>query len=351
MSEIGKRKDDHLDLCVERDVGFRGTRTLLDCVRLVHHPLPDMALDAVDASCELFGRTLRAPLVISAMTGGTERGGALNRDLAAVAEKLGIGFGLGSQRPMLERPDLAATYAVRDVAPTTLVLGNLGLWQARGLEAERVDALAREVSADAMALHLNAAQEVIQPGGDRDFSGGLDALAGLVAEVEVPIIVKETGCGIGPLAARRLRRAGVEHVDVAGAGGTSWIAVELERAEPGERALGELLRDWGVPTAASVGLAAGLRFRTLVASGGIATGLDAARAIALGATAVGIARPVLKAHAAGGRAGAERYLTQVVDALRAVMLLTRSQTLAALREAPRVVTGELEAWLGQLGSA
>jgi isopentenyl-diphosphate delta-isomerase len=292
---------------------------------------------------------LRAPILISAMTGGTPRAAKINQDLASIAEKLGIAFALGSQRPMLEDPALVSTYAVRDQAPSTVIVGNIGLWQARELDSEEIDGLASQVGADAMALHLNVAQEIVQPDGDREFEKGLETLTTLPAVVERPLIVKETGCGIGPLAGRRLRRAGIDHVDVAGAGGTSWIAVEAERAKGKDREIGELLRDWGVPTAASVALTSGLGFRTVVASGGIRTGLDAARAIALGATIVGIARPVLQAYFKGGIAGAEQYLSGIIDALRAVMLLTRSPTLEYLREAPRVIVGELKCWLDQLG--
>jgi isopentenyl-diphosphate delta-isomerase len=349
---IGGRKADHLALCAEEEVGFRARTTLLEQVRLVHDALPDMALRDVDMSVTLFGKKLRAPMVIAAMTGGTDEAGRINRELAGIAEERGYGFGLGSQRAMHVRPGTGASYRVRQNAPSTLVLGNVGAVQARAMTTSEVRVLVDEVGADALCVHLNPAMELVQPGGDRDFSQGLETICRLVRDLGVPLVVKETGCGIAPGVGRRLREAGVKHVDVSGAGGTSWVGVETRRAEAagdvGARALGEALWDWGVPTGASVALLASQGFETIVATGGVGSGLDVARAIALGATAAGIARPVLRALSSGGRAGAMTYLDGVEAELRAAMLLTGSRDLAMLRRAPRVVVGELAAWIAQL---
>jgi isopentenyl-diphosphate delta-isomerase len=352
MSNIGRRKDDHLALCADGDVGFRRVSTLLECVRLVHDALPDLRLTDVDMSVTLLGKKLRAPLVIASMTGGSEEAGRINRELASIAEECGYGFGLGSQRAMHVRPGTGGSYRVRQHAPSTLLLGNVGVVQARSMTTSEVRMLVDEVGADALCVHLNPAMELVQPGGDRDFTHGLSTIARLVVDLGVAVIVKETGCGIGPAVGRRLREVGVEHVDVSGAGGTSWVGVETIRAQAagddGARALGEALWDWGVPTAASVSLLAPMGFETVIATGGIGTGLDVARAIALGASAAGIARPVLRALKAGDRAGATAYLDGVESELRAAMLLTGSRDLAALRRAPRVVVGELAKWTGAL---
>ena len=243
-----------------------------------------------------------------------------------------------------------ATYRVRDVAPTALLLGNLGLVQARQMSTAAVQALATEVGADALCVHLNPAMEIVQPGGDRDFTGGVATLARLTTELGLPVVAKETGCGLSPQAAARLEQAGVRHVDVSGAGGTSWVAVEMHRAEGDERALGQAFREWGIPTAASVAWMAKAGFETVIATGGIANGLDVAKAIALGATAAGIARPVLQALTSGGRAAAEQFLDGVEAELRAAMLLVGAASLADLRRAPRIIVGELSLWLEQ-GSA
>ncbi|MDP9035211.1 MAG: type 2 isopentenyl-diphosphate Delta-isomerase [Myxococcota bacterium] len=353
MTTIGARKDEHLALCASEDVGFRRASTLFECVQLVHDALPDMAFSDVDMSLTMLGKKLRAPLLIAAMTGGTEEAGRINRELASIAEERGYGFGLGSQRAMHVRPDSGDTYRVRLVAPSALLLGNVGIVQARAMTTSETRRLVDEVGCDALCVHLNVAMELVQPGGDRDFSQGADTLARLVHGLGVPVVVKETGCGISRGVAKKLHDIGVRHVDVSGAGGTSWVGVETKRASAAgndaARALGEAFWDWGVPTAASVALLAPLGFDTLIATGGIATGLDVARAIALGATAAGIARPVLRALSAAGREGVMALLDRVEGELMAAMLLTGSRTLDSLRRAPRVVRGELMEWLTQLG--
>lgn len=351
MTTIGQRKADHLALCATDEVAFKGKTTLLSDVRFVHDALPDLDAASLDTSCVVLKKRLRAPIVIAAMTGGTEEASRVNRELARIAEERGYGFGLGSQRAMHVRAESAPTYAVRDVAPETLVLGNVGVVQARAMKTSEVEALVSGIRADALCIHLNPAMELVQPGGDRDFTGGLDAIERLVRELSVPVVVKETGCGLSRRVGERLKSAGVRHVDVSGAGGTSWVGVETKRAEAANdgraRALGEALWDWGIPTAASVGMMAPLGFATIIATGGIATGLDVARAIALGASAAGIARPALKALTAGGRDAVNGLFDAVENELRAAMLLTGSKDLAALRRAPRVLGSELRAWLAE----
>ncbi|HEU4412183.1 MAG TPA: type 2 isopentenyl-diphosphate Delta-isomerase [Polyangiaceae bacterium] len=344
-TDISQRKADHIDLAARGDVGFRHTTTLFECVRLVHDALPEAHLDELDTSVTLLGKRLRAPIVIAAMTGGTPRAGALNRELAALAERRGYGFGLGSQRAMHLDQGRGETYAVRDVAPSALVLGNVGVVQARALATAELRALADRVGADALCVHLNPAMEVVQPGGDRDFRGGLETLARLARELGLPLIAKETGCGLSRPVVRRLYEAGVRHVDVSGAGGTSWVAVETQRAEGDAKALGQAFWDWGVPTAASVVYAAQEPFETVIATGGVQNGLDVAKALALGAHAAGLARPVLKALVNEGAEAADRFLDQVEAELRTAMLLTGSRRAHDLRRAGRVLTGELRDWV------
>lgn len=353
MTTIGQRKADHLALCAEGDVGFHRSSTLLECVQLVHDALPDMKLSDVDLSVTLLGKSLRAPIVIASMTGGTPEAGRINRELASIAEERGYGFGLGSQRAMHTRPATRDSYRVRDVAPTTLVLGNVGVVQARAMTTSEVRVLADEVGADALCVHLNPAMELVQPGGDRDFGQGLDTLRRLGRDLGVPVVVKETGCGISPAVGKRLREIGIQHVDVSGAGGTSWVGVETRRAagagDAAAEALGQAFWDWGVPTGAAVALLAPMGFETIVATGGIATGLDVARAIALGASAAGIARPILRAlMSAEGRGAAMSQLDAIETELRAAMLLTGCRDLAALRRAPRVLLAPLTSWIAQL---
>jgi isopentenyl-diphosphate delta-isomerase len=341
---IAERKRSHLDVCEQGAVEYTGKTTLLEEVDLVHDALPELAVDEVDVGVELLGKRLRAPLLVTGMTGGTAEASPINRDLAQVAEDFGIAFGLGSQRAMQRRPELAYTFSVRTHAPTTLVFANLGIVQAAALPTSEIAGLVAAVGADALCLHLNPAQELIQPGGDRDFRGGLDAVARLVRELGVPVVVKETGCGISRAVARRLAGAGAEWVDVSGAGGTSWVKVEAIRADDDGQALGQAFSDWGIPTAAALigARAAGLR---CIASGGIRTGLDVAKALALGARVAGVALPVFRAYREGGPAAARRFVERLLTELRTAMVLTGSRNLEALGRVPVVLGPRLRAWV------
>lgn len=339
--DIAQRKDDHIQLCLEEDVGFHTRTTLLEEVELVHDALPDLSLDDVDLTTSFAGKTLRAPLVIAAMTGGTARAEAINRDLAAVAEELGVGFAFGSQRPLLVR-GIRDGYRVRDVAPTTLVLGNIGVVQARETPTRLLREMLDEAGGDALCVHLNPAMEVVQPEGDRDFRGGLDTLARVHAELGKPVIAKETGCGLSRSVGERIAETGIGAVDVSGAGGTSWVAVEMLRARDDQRALGALFRDWGIPTAASVAQLDGLGL-AIVATGGVANGLDAARAIALGARCAGIARPFLAAQAQG-REALRAAVARTIQEIRIAHLLTGSRTPDDLRRKPLILGARLRRW-------
>ena len=344
MTDIKQRKADHLAICANEDVGFRGRTTLLECVQLVHESLPELALEDVDLSGTFLGKRLRAPLLIAAMTGGTQEAAEVNHTLAKIAERRGYAFGLGSQRAMQRAPETAWTYEVRKHAPHTVVLGNVGVVQARDQATATIEKLVRDVGADALCVHMNPAQEIVQPEGDRDFRGCIETFSRLVKELPIPVVAKETGNGIGFRTARRLRDVGVTHVDVSGAGGTSWVGVETIRAVGDARDLGERFWDWGVPTAASVAFCrrAG---HEVIATGGVRTGVDVAHAIALGAKLAGIARPLLKALREGGESAAESYLDRVERELSTVMLLTGSRTLRDLEQSPRIVRGELKDWL------
>jgi isopentenyl-diphosphate Delta-isomerase len=346
---IAKRKADHLEVAASGRADFARS-TLLEHVHLAHQALPELALDEIDLATELVGKQLRAPLVITGMTGGTAEAAAVNRDLAKAAQAAGVALGLGSQRAMAEHPELATSYQVRDVAPDVVLFGNVGAVQAKAMGADKVVELAKAIGADAICVHLNPGQELIQDHGDRDFRGLVDTIAKLVETSALPIIVKETGCGLSPQAARALVGAGVHTVDVSGAGGTSWVAVEAVRAADGSDAavLGSELWDWGLPTAVAVVgcVKAGL---DTIASGGLRSGYDVARALALGARAGGMAAPMLRAQRAGGAEGVAAMIDRVTRAIRAVCLLTGSRSAVDLARAPKHLGAPLRAFLDDLG--
>jgi isopentenyl-diphosphate Delta-isomerase len=299
LGRLPRRKQEHLEICLAGDVSS-GIASGAERYRLVHRALPELSLDQVDLGTTLLGKRLNAPLLISSMTGGTQRAGDLNRILAEAAQRLGIAMGLGSLRAAIEDSSLLPTYQVRDVAPDILLFANLGAVQLNyGISPEDCQRSVDSVGADALILHLNPLQEALQPEGEVDFRGLHAKIAHLCQRLTVPVVVKEVGHGISGQVATMLRDAGVAAIDVAGAGGTSWSAVEALR-NPNVAAVADAFRAWGIPTfEALVQVRAAVPDLSIIASGGIANGADAAKALALGASAVGCARPWLRAVAAG----------------------------------------------------
>ncbi len=345
-----RRKDAHLDLCATGDVVPAGNATLFDDVHLVHCALPELSLEELSLRASLFGKQLQAPVLITGMTGGSQRAGEVNRQLAEVAERFGVAFGVGSQRAMAERPELTSTFAVRDVAPTTVLIGNVGIVQARQLGADGVRRLMDAIGADAIAVHLNPGQELTQPEGDRDFRQGYATLSTLAKHLGDRLLVKETGCGISPAVARRLVEIGVRTVDVSGSGGTSWVRVEQLRATGVAQEVGAQFSGWGIPTAAavaSVRRVVGSK-ATVIASGGIRHGLDVAKALALGADVAGLALPLFRAQQQGGVAGAAQAMEVILAGLKQALLLCGARDVPTLRSQPRVLTGTLKDWLTAL---
>ena len=340
------RKREHLRLCAEGDVEFSQTTTLLEDVSLVHQAVPTRAPGEVDTGIRFLKRRLRAPLVIGAMTGGTRAARKVNRDLARVAREAGIGLALGSQRAMVETPSLKDTYEVRDLAPDCLLLGNIGLFQAMRMSAADVRGLMESIGADGMCLHLNAAMEIFQREGDEKYGSGIETITALAEGLGERLIVKETGCGISRETALTLVKAGVRVIDVAGAGGASWVKVENLRSRRRTPRELRVFEEWGIPTAASLCELAGIRAK-IIASGGLRSGLDMARALALGADVCSCALPFLRAHAEGGAAGAQRLAGALVDGLRAAMALTNCGDLRALKRLRPVITGRLAEWVAQ----
>ncbi len=333
---VAGRKDQHLDLVLAgRGVGALNAG--FDAVRFEHCALPDLSLDQIDLSAALLGRRLNAPLLISAMTGGPARAEGINARLAEAAQALGLALAVGSQRVAMEGgPAGGLDRSLRRLAPDTPILANFGAAQlAQGWGADEARRAAEMIGADAVVIHLNPLQEAVQPEGDRDWRGVGAALERLVAALDLPVIVKETGCGISAAVARRLVDMGVRGVDVAGAGGTNWALIEAGRSQsPSAAAVGGAFAAWGVPTArAIVEVRAACPDVLLIGSGGVRDGLDAAKAIRLGADLVGQAAGVLQAATRSTEAVVDHFET-VIRQLRVVCFCTNSADLAALRRAP-----------------
>lgn len=333
-----ERKEAQLRVCLQEDVEAPNVRTGFERYRFDHQALPDLDLDEIDLSTSLFGKRLRAPILISAMTGGCRFCAQVNRNLAIAAQRLGLAMMVGSQRAGIVDPTLAWTYQVREHAPDILLLGNLGAVQLNaGFGVAECRYAVEMIDADALCLHLNGLQEVQQPAGDHNFRGLASKLASVVAALPWPVMVKEVGWGIAADTAVELARAGVSAIDVAGAGGTSWFIVQrLVAGETLAAARQSPFADWGIPTAESLRqVVAAVPHLPVVASGGIRDGVQAAKALAMGASAVGMALPLLQPATESAEAVIARLET-VIHELRATMFAVGARDLAALRASQRL---------------
>lgn len=328
------RKLRHIDACLTGPVDFVGVTTGFEWFDLPYNALTQTSLSAVDLGTAFLGAPLKAPVLIGAMTGGAELARTINRNLADAAQKLGVGMMLGSQRIMLDDDPVgnaaATSFEVRDLAPDILLIGNIGLAQVNDSLAPRLSRALARVGANAVAVHVNPLQEAMQANGDTDFTGSLDRLARLAADLDYPVMVKEVGHGIGAAAAERLRGMPIAAVDVAGAGGTSWARVE-QVVRYGE-VRHPAVADWGIPTAqALIEVHRTLPDTPLVASGGVRTGMDAAKALALGADVVAMARPLL-APAIQSSAAVVDTLGAVIEELRICLHGCGAADVAELRK-------------------
>lgn len=352
-SETSKRKSNHIRICLEKlveakkiDPGFRD-------VHLVHRCLLDVNFEKLDLSTRFLGFEFKAPLMISAMTGGTREAAGINANLAKAAEELGIGMCLGSGRVYLENPELAYSFkTARDNAPSIFISANIGFQELIKYRWDKLKMLVEASGADALTVHLNPLQELLQHESSPRLSGVLNGLKELVSESDIPIIVKEVGSGMCMEDARLLSSIGVDAIEVSGAGGTSWAGVEYYRsleAEDFEKArLAETFWDWGIPTAASIIEVRSVTQSPLIASGGVRTGLDVAKALVLGADLAGLALPLLKPAVEGWR-NVLTFLKGVCMELKIAMALTGSKNVKGLKEKPYILTGLIRDWVKSRG--
>lgn len=335
MTDIEGRKRAHIDTVLKEDVSSKGVKTGFDDYYFEHVALPEIDLNAVRTECQIFGKRLSAPLLISSMTGGTAIAKDINLRLAEAAQALGVSMGVGSQRAAIEDPGFADTFDVRSVAPDILLFANLGAVQLNyGYGVDQARYAVDMIGADALFLHLNPLQEAVQAGGDRNWSDLYRKIGELSAQLDVPVIVKEVGNGISGAVARRLVEAGVSAIDVAGAGGTSWSEVEAHRQEDASlRRVAHAFAGWGIPTAVALtDVREAVPDVPVFASGGIRTGVDVAKAVRLGASLAGMATPTLGSATETAEAVRTR-LVETIEELRISMFCTGSRDLDALGSA------------------
>jgi isopentenyl-diphosphate Delta-isomerase len=343
---IKQRKKEGIVIPLSRNVQSKESSTYLEYVKLIHNALPEIDYDAVETNQRFLGHNFKAPIIIDSMTGGTPEATKINSRLSLAAEKFGLGMGLGSQRAGLLSSELAETYSIaRSNAPNAFLVANIGGAQlSKGLKIKDIKNMIEMIEADALVVHLNPLQELIQPEGEPKYKGVLSKIKEISVNFDIPIIVKEVGAGISMEVAKKLQSAGVSAINVAGSGGTSWAGVEKLRAETAHDInkinLGELFWDWGIPTAVSLIEVRKTVKIPVIASGGIRNGLEIAKCIVLGANMCGMAFPFLK-HASKSLENLYGFTNKTLMELRSAMFLVGSKNISQLGKSRFIITGEL----------
>ncbi|WP_338599549.1 type 2 isopentenyl-diphosphate Delta-isomerase [Sulfolobus tengchongensis] len=355
MPDIVNRKVEHVEIAAFENVDGLSSTTFLNDVILVHQGFPGISFNEINTKTKFFKKEIDAPVMVTGMTGGRTELGRINRIIAEVAEKFGIPMGVGSQRVAIEKAEARESFTiVRKVAPTIPIVANLGMPQlVKGYGLREFEDAIQMIEADAIAVHLNPAQEVFQPEGEPEYQiHALEKLRDISKALSVPIIVKESGNGISMETAKLLHQYGIMNFDTSGQGGTNWIAIEMIRdIRKGnwKAKSAKAFLDWGVPTAASI---MEVRYAVpdafIIGSGGIRNGLDVAKAIALGADIAGMALPVLK-RTIEGRESLEQFFKEVIFELKAAMMLTGSKDISKLKRTSIVILGKLREWVEYRG--
>ncbi|NNM67868.1 MAG: type 2 isopentenyl-diphosphate Delta-isomerase [Spirochaetales bacterium] len=345
-SGLSQRKTAHIEICTQPGWDLESGKTGFDHVKFRHQALPETSWDHLGLETQFLGRTVRLPLLISSMTGGSEEGYRLNKELAMAAQSARIPLGMGSMRVLFHHPEVLEHFRLRHLAPDVPIFANLGVQEL--VHEEKRDLFktlfewTKKLEVDALALHLNPGQELFQEGGERDFRGHRSLLKRFFAAARLPVIVKETGFGIHPEEARFLLNSGASWIDVAGSGGTNWLSVEAFRGQSWEQSAAQGFKDWGWPTALATAAIARRKDVPLIASGGIRSGVDLAKALALGARLGGMALPLIRAARNGGREVVLEVIASVEKALKTSMLLSGASDITQLRHVPLDFSLEFE---------
>jgi len=352
--ETRRRKIDHIRISLSKNVNAKMTTTGFEDVFFVHKALPEIDKQKIDPTTTVFGHKFAAPLIVGAITGGTQEAAKINMAIAEAIDELGLGMGVGSQRVALEEKEFEKTFSVaRRTAPNAFLIANLGGIQlVNGYGLKEVRKAIDMIDADAVAIHLNALQEAVQPEGQTNFHGVLAEIGDIAKALDKPLIVKETGAGIAAEEAEKLEDGGVKGIDVSGAGGTSWAGVEYYRTEKEgnfmQRRLGDVYWDWGIPTAISLIEVSQSVNIPIIASGGLRSGLDIAKALSLGASLTSFSQPALRAAVKGAK-DTKNILSLSLEEFRTAMFLVGADSLQHLRKTPTVIIGKTASWLQTRG--
>jgi isopentenyl-diphosphate delta-isomerase len=353
-NETGKRKEDHIRICLGNKAQAKTATSGFEDVQLIHRALPEVNKEKINLSTTFLGKKFLAPIIVGAMTGGTRQAIQINSSIAEAVEKLGLGMGVGSQRAAIEDRKLEETYAIaRKMAPNAFLIANIGGVQlVHGYGLKEVKKVVEMINADAVAVHLNALQEAVQPEGQTNFKGVLAKIGEIASSLDTPVIVKETGAGISAEDAKALEDAGVRAIDVGGVGGTSFAAVEYFRSNKKEDVCENFSEkafwDWGIVTAVSLIETVQTVRLPVIASGGLRSGTDIAKALALKATLASISQPILQT-AIKNTKETEDKLSCLIEELRNTLFLVGAEKITDLSKTPVVITGKTGEWLQARG--
>jgi isopentenyl-diphosphate Delta-isomerase len=333
--QVEKRKVEHLKIQLEKDPEYQHVTTLFEDVFLMHNALPEIDRNDVDTSLTFLGKKLKAPYMVSAITGGAKQAAEINRNNAKACQELGLAMGFGSMKAMIVEPSLTYSYQVRDVAPDILLVGNIGANDLAVFPPSVLKETMKKTGVDFLAVHLNPAQELVQKEGEARFKGVLETIKRY--SEELPIYVKECGQGLSEAVVRKLSTTNIQAIDVGGAGGTSWIGIEYLRRgqETGP------LWDWGIPTALSVLEARSATRLPIIATGGIRSGEDVVKALVLGATIGSAALPSLRKGNDSFEASLE-HLSSLVREIGDVMFLVGAKDVKDLAGIKPRIVGRLK---------
>jgi len=341
MSTTAARKKDHLKIAGEDLVSYQSLKTGFEKFRFIHNALPEINLDEVSLTTTFLDHQLEVPLMITAMTGGDSESRSLNKDLAAAAQASRVALGLGSLRTVLENPDTIDSFTIaRKHAPDIPIVANIGAVQVLNLHRTHdFYRLIKEIDANALAIHLNPLQEALQPEGQPSFKGVCMAIEILKDTIPVPVIVREVGFGLSADVIKRLKKIGVEWIDIAGAGGTSWARIEEKRIkDPFASRVARHFFEWGIPTATALQEAVKYKSLKIIASGGITDGVQFSKAIAMGAELGGAAHIFLKAWRESGEQGILEIIRLFRETLRLSMFATGCRRLNDFRGNSAIIT-------------
>ena len=343
------RKDDHIRISILENV--ETGNTYLDCVYLIHQALPEIKFEDINLEVEVFNKKLSAPVIIGALTGGTELGFKINKLLAQIAEKFNIGLYVGSQRIAIEKKETRYTFEiVKEIAPNVLKIANLGAVQISKIDESKLLDLCNEaidmINADALSIHLNPLQEILQPEGEPYFQDFLSKLNYLIKHLNKPIIVKEVGFGISKEVAEKLEKIKVHSIDIAGFGGTSFTIIEGFRSNKFMKEISKTFINWGLPTLFSLCEVLEVFNGIIIASGGIRNGIDIIKVLAIGANVVSVSRPFLE-NALLGFEKLENYVNKLLMEMKIAMYLTNAKSINDLKNIPIVFCSSAINWFTQ----